>query len=62
MGRSKLRQSVQQTEGSRVSLWSQQLTEEWDDELEGFAQLCQLCVSTVTDIFIYYAQSASSMQ
>ena len=33
------------------------MTKDWDDEMEGFAQLCQHCVVTMTDVFIYYALS-----
>ena len=36
-----------------------QYTGDWEDEHEGFAHLCQLLVSTLTDVFIQYAQSMS---
>ena len=39
------------------SAWTQRYTSGWEDEHEGFAQLCQLCANTLTDVFIQYAQS-----
>lgn len=33
----------------------------WEDEMEGFAQLCQLTVNTMTDVFIYYSTSLNDI-
>jgi len=30
---------------------------QWEDDLEGFSQLCQLTLNTMTDVFIYFSTS-----
>lgn len=32
--------------------WMQRYKASWEDEHDGFAQLCQLCANTLTDVFI----------
>lgn len=30
---------------------------QWEDDLEGFSQLCQMTLNTMTDVFIYFSTS-----
>ena len=48
-----------QMKGLKISEepWALALTQGWDDEMEGFATLCQLCINMVTDVFINYTSS-----
>jgi hypothetical protein len=34
-----------------------QILTQWEDDLEGFSQLCQLTLNTMTDVFIYFSTS-----
>jgi hypothetical protein len=35
--------------------WASKYMLDWEDHLEGFAMLCQLCSNMLTDVFIQYA-------
>jgi hypothetical protein len=58
--RQALKSAINTKDNLRNSVWTREHTETWEDDMEGFAQLCQGAIITITDIFIQYASSASA--